>query len=187
MSEENILSAHFRIYGKLVFIISCYDIDYATDYAQNLNKKTFKNFFKVIKSNDIKIINDAYDDEKKLIIITQLPIPELYSFNFIKDSFHIHLAVPFWHKYNKLPEKEHNMLLQQYEEYKNNIQKITIHKFVNIKDNRKIYDNNAEDKLYNYMIELTQRHLDNENKFKRMNYTGGKAIIYGERELLEDD
>jgi hypothetical protein len=35
------------------------------------------------------------------------------------------------------------------------------------------------------MIELIERHLNNQNKFKRMNHTGGKAIIYGERELLE--
>jgi len=186
MSEENILNAHVRIYKKLIFIISCYDIDYATDYAQNLNKKTFKNFFKVIKTNNINIVNDAYnDDNNKLIIVTQLPIPELYSFNFIKDSFHIHLAIPFWDKYNKLPEKEKTILLHQYEEYKNDIQKITIHKFVNIKDNRKIYDDSAEEKLYNIMIGLIQKHLDNEIKFKRMNYTGGKTIIYGERESLD--
>lgn len=185
MSEENILQAHFRIYNKLIFIISCYDIDYAYDYAQNLNSKTFKNFFKVIKSNDLNIINDAYDESKKIIFVTQLPTPEKYSFNFINDIFHIHIAVPFWYKYNKLPEKEKNMLNEQYTLYLSDIQKITIHKFVNIKDNRKIYDNNAEDKLYNYMIELIQRHLDRQDKFKRMNYTGGKAIIYGEREMLD--
>jgi len=185
MSEENILNAHYRIYDKLIFIISCYDIDYANDYAQNLNKKTFQNYFKVIKTNDIKIVNDAYTESKKLIIVTQLPLPELYSFNFIKDAFHIHLAIPFWNKYNKLPEKEKTMISELYNNYKNDIQKITIHKFVNIKDNRKMYDDNSEEKLYNYMIELIQRHLDNDNKFKRMNYTGGKMILYGERELLD--
>jgi CHAT domain-containing protein len=185
MSEENILQAHSRIYGKLIFIISCYDIDYAYDYAHNLNNKTFKNFFKVIKTNDIKIINDAYDESKQIIYITQLPLPDMYSFNFINDIFHIHLAVPFWNKYNKIPEKELEILKQQYNDYLNNIQKITIHKFVNIKDNRKLYDNNAEDKLYNIMIELIEKHLNNKNKFKRMNYTGGKIIIYGDRNLNE--
>ena len=56
---------------------------------------------------------------------------------------------------------------------------------MNIKDNRKIYDDSAEEKLYNTMIGLIQKHLDNEIKFKRMNYTGGKTIIYGERESLD--
>jgi len=185
MSEENILDAHFRIFGKLIFIISCYDIDYAYDYADNLNKNSFKKFFTIIKTNDINIINDAYDEKKKKIIyITQLPVPESYKFNFITDIIHIHLAVPFWHKYNKLPEKEKNILQHQYEKYKDDIQKIAIQKFVNIKDNRKIYDEKADDKLYNYMIELIQRHLNNQNRFKRMNNNGNKAIIYGERDLL---
>ena len=185
MSEENILQAHVRIYKKLIFVISCYDIDYAYDYIHNINDKTFKRFFKVIKTNDIKIMNDAYDESKKIIFVTQLPIPDMYSFNFIKDIFHIHLAVPFWNKYNKLPEKELELLKGQYDSYVNDIHKITIHKFVNIKDNRKLYDNIAEDRLYTYMIELIERHLNNENKFKRMNYTGGKAILYGERDLIE--
>ena len=185
MPEENILDAHFRIFKKLIFVISCYDIDYAYQYADNLNKNSFKKFFTIIKSNDINIINDAYDENKKIIIVTQLPIPEMYSFNFITDAIHIHLAVPFWYKYNKLPEKEKKILEDQYNTYKDNIQKISIQKFVNINDNRKIYDQKADDKLYNFMIELIERHLNNQNKFKRMNHTGGKAIIYGERELLE--
>jgi hypothetical protein len=185
MSEENILQAHVRIYKKLIFVISCYDIDYAYDYLNNLNSKTFKDFFKIIKTNDTKIINDAYEESNQIIFITQLPVPDMYSFNFIKDIFHIHLAVPFWYKYNKLPEKELEILKTQYESYVNDVHKITIHKFVNIKDNRKIYDDKSEDKLYTYMIELIERHLNFENRFKRMNYTGGKAILYGERDLIE--
>jgi ADP-heptose:LPS heptosyltransferase len=157
MSEENIIQAHFRIYNNLIFVISCYDIDYAYEYADNLNKKDLKNFFKIIKSNDINLINDAYSESKKLLIVTQLPIPEMYSFNFL-DIFHIHLAVPFWYKYNKLPEKEKKILEGQYYTYKDNIQKISIQKFVNINDNRKIYDNKAEDKLFKFMIELIERH-----------------------------
>jgi hypothetical protein len=185
MSEENILDAHFRIFGKLIFILSCYDIDYAYEYADNLNKNSFKKFFTIIKSNDIKIINDAYDENKKIIIVTQLPVPEMYTFNFITDVIHIHLAIPFWYKYNKLPEKEKKILENQYHTYKDNIPKVPIQKFVNINDNRKIYDQKADDKLYNFMIELIERHLNNQNKFKRNNYTGGKAIIHGERELLD--
>jgi len=184
MSEENIIQAHVRIFSKLIFIISCYDIEYAYDYAHNLNSKTFKNFFKIIKTNDTKIINDAYEESKQIIYIIQLPIPELYSFNFSKDIFHIHLAIPFWYKKN-VSEKELETLKKEYNEYLSDIQRITIHKFVNIKDNRRIYDNNAEDKLYNYMIELIEKHLNNQNKFKRMNYTGGKTIIYGERMYLD--
>jgi hypothetical protein len=46
-SSENILQAHFRIYNSLIFMISCYDIDYAYTYLNNLNNKTFKNYFKM--------------------------------------------------------------------------------------------------------------------------------------------
>ena len=55
--EENILEAHFRIYEALVFIISCYDINYAYKYINNINKKTFKNYFTVIKTDDPAKIN----------------------------------------------------------------------------------------------------------------------------------
>ncbi len=57
MTEENILQAHSRIYNKLIFMISCYDPEYALNYVKNLNLKTFKNYFKVINSNDHDIIN----------------------------------------------------------------------------------------------------------------------------------
>ena len=43
-TSENILEAHYRIYGHLIFMISCYDVEYATKYIKNLNNKTFQFF-----------------------------------------------------------------------------------------------------------------------------------------------
>jgi hypothetical protein len=175
-SSENILQAHFRIYNSLIFMISCYDIDYAYTYLNNLNNKTFKNYFKVIKTNDPEVINEVYDktDNKIIIFVTKLPTPDVYIFNFINEVYHIHIALP--NSYAKD--------LKDFELYKSEIQKIPIRKFINVKDKRKIYDNNIEDKLYDIMIELIDNKLnDKQQKFKRMPQTGGKLILYGERSI----
>ena len=180
MSEtENIFQAHFRIYNSLIFMISCYDIDYAYTYLNNLNNKTFKNYFKVIKSDDSNIINEVYDksDDKIIIFVTKLPTPDIYTFDFIKDVFHIHLAVP-----NSFTKDTKDI-----ETYKSDIQKIPIKKFINIKTKNKIYNDDVEDKLFTYMVELINKKLNNDDdKFPRMSQTGGKIILYGDRELNFD-
>ena len=176
---ENIFQAHFRIYNSLIFMISCYDIDYAYTYLNNLNNKTFKNYFKVIKSNDSNIINEVYDksDKKIIIFVTKLPTPDIYTFDFIKDVFHIHLAVP-----NSFTKDTKDI-----ETYKSDIQKIPIKKFINIKTKNKIYNDDVEDKLFTYMVELINKKLNNDDdKFPRMSQTGGKIILYGDRELNFD-
>ena len=66
--SENILQAHFRIHKSLIFMISCYDIDYAYTYLNNLNNTTFKNYFKIIKTNDPEVINEVYDKTDNKII-----------------------------------------------------------------------------------------------------------------------
>jgi len=180
-SDENIFQAHYRIYNKLIFMISCYDVDYANNYIKNLNNKTFKKYFKVFKSNDSNEINEIYNkiDQKIIIIITKLPTPELYSFNFIKDIHHIHIAIPYW--------KVDNQTMENYNKYLSDIQKIPIQKFINVKQSSKIYDNNVEEKLFQIMISLINKKLNNETdskEFPRMPNTGGKVIIYGGRELL---
>jgi len=160
-------------------MISCYDIDYAYTYLNNLNNKTFKNYFKVIKSNDSNIINEVYDksDEKIIIFITKLPTPDIYTFDFIKEVFHIHLAVP-----NSFTKDTKDI-----ETYKSDIQKIPIKKFINIKTKNKIYNDDVEDKLFTYMVELINKKLNNDDdKFPRMSQTGGKIILYGDRELNFD-
>ena len=175
--SENIFQAHFRIYNSLIFMISCYDIDYAYTYLNNLNNKTFKNYFKVIKSNDSNIINEVYDksDKKIIIFITKLPTPDIYTFDFIKEVFHIHLAVP-------------NSFTKDIKTYKSDIQKIPIKKFINVKTKNKIYNDDVEEKIYKFMIELINKKLNNDdNKFPRMSQTGGKIILYGDRELNVDD
>jgi len=176
---ENIFQAHFRIYNSLIFMISCYDIDYAYTYLNNLNNKTFKNYFKVIKSDDSNIINEVYDksDDKIIIFVTKLPTPDIYTFDFIKDVFHIHLAVP-----NSFTKDTKDI-----ETYKSDIQKIPIKKFINIKTKNKIYNDDVEDKLFTYMVELINKKLNNDDdKFPRMSQTGGKIILYGDRELNFD-
>jgi hypothetical protein len=179
IETENIFQAHFRIYDSLIFMISCYDIDYAYTYLNNLNNKTFKNYFKVIKSNDSDIINEVYDksDKKIIIFVTELPTPDIYTFDFIKQVFHIHLAVPY----------SFSKGMKNIETYKSNIQKIPIRKFINVKTKNKIYNDNVEDKLFTYMVELINKKLNNDNdKFPRMSQTGGKIILYGDRELNFD-
>ena len=176
---ENIFQAHFRIYDSLIFMISCYDIDYAYTYLNNLNNKTFKNYFKVIKSNDSNIINEVYDksDKKIIIFITKLPTPDIYTFDFIKEVFHIHLAVP-----NSFSND-----IKDIETYKSDIQKIPIKKFINVKTKNKIYNDDVEDKIFTYMVELINKKLNNDDdKFPRMSQTGGKIILYGDRELNFD-
>lgn len=176
---ENIFQAHFRIYNSLIFMISCYDIDYAYDYLNNLNSKTFKNYFKIIKSNDSNIINEVYDksDKKIVIFVTKLPTPDIYTFDFIKDVFHIHLAVP-----NSFTKD-----IKDIETYKSDIQKIPIKKFINVKTKNKIYNDDVEDKIFTYMVELINKKLNNDDdKFPRMSQTGGKIILYGDRELNFD-
>ena len=42
--EENIFQAHYRIYNKLIFMVSCYDPNYAMQYLKNINNKTFKKY-----------------------------------------------------------------------------------------------------------------------------------------------
>jgi hypothetical protein len=184
--SENIFQAHFRIYGSLIFMISCYDIDYAYKYLHNLNNKTFKNYFKIIKSNDSNKINEVYNksDKKIIIFITKLPTPEIYTFDFIKEIFHIHLAVT-----NSFTKDTKDI-----ETYISDIQKIPIKKFINVKtknkinDEEKIYDDNVEEKIYKFMIELINKKLNNDDdKFPRMSQTGGKIILYGDRELNVDD
>ena len=177
---ENIFQAHFRIYDSLIFMISCYDIDYAYTYLNNLNNKTFKNYFKVIKSNDSNIINEVYDksDKKIIIFITKLPTPDIYTFDFIKEVFHIHLAVP-----NSFTKD-----IKDIETYKSDIQKIPIKKFINVKTKNKIYNDDVEDKIFTYMVELINKKLNNDDdKFPRMSQTGGKIILYGDRELNIDN
>ena len=174
--SENILQAHFRIHKSLIFMISCYDIDYAYTYLNNLNNTTFKNYFKIIKTNDPEIINEVYDktDNKIIIFVTKLPTPDVYIFNFINEVYHIHIAVP--NSYAKD--------LKDFELYKSEIQKVPIRKFINVKETRKIYDNNIEDKLYDTMIQLIDDKLnDKKQNFKRMPQIGGKLILYGERSI----
>jgi len=178
MDEENIFQAYFRLNNKLIFMVSCYDIDYAIQYVKNLNNKTFKKYFKVFKSNNTKEFNDIYNkiDNKIMIFVTQLPDVDQYTFNFIKDIFHIHLAIPNWSKKDT------------YNRYLDDIQKVPIQKFINVKDKTKIYDNDVEDKLFNTMIMLVDKKLNkesNEKEFPRMAHTGGKLFILGERELHE--
>jgi len=173
--EENILEAHFRIYESLIFIISCYDINYAYKYINNINKKTFKNYFTVIKTDDPTKINDIYKnaDKKILIFLTKLPTPNEYSFNFLNKIYHIHIAVP-WAKADI--------------EYINDIKKIPVQKFINVKDNRvEYYDDEIEDKLYDNIIYLINKKLNNipesDTKFKRMIAGNINLMIFSEREL----
>jgi hypothetical protein len=176
--EEDILQAHVRIHHKLIFMISCYDPEYALKYVQNLNNKTFKNFFKIFKLDTPEEINDIYEklSEKKVIFVTKLPTPELYSFNFIKDVYHIHLAIHI--------DKEH------YLKYTSDIKNVPIQKFINVKNNSKMYDNYIEDRLFQYIIELIDRKVNGrpfEKKsegFRRMTQDGNKVILYGKRNLI---
>lgn len=126
--EENIFEAHARIYKKLIFFISCYDTDYAMQYVSNLNNKTFKHFFKIFKLDTPEEINEIVEKipKKQLIIVTKLPSPHLYSFDFIKDVHHIHIAIPLW----KTGEKV------EYNKYVDDIKNITVQKFVNVKEKK---------------------------------------------------
>ena len=180
-TSENILQAYFRINHKLIYMISCYDPDYVMQYVKNLNNKTFKKYFKVFKSNDPKEFNEIYNkiDNKIMIFITKLPTVEDYTFNFIKDIFHIHVAVPLW---------ENSSESKDYNDYLSNIQKIPIQKFINVKEKKKIYDNNVEDKLFEIMIGLVDKKLNqgaDSKEFPRMPQTGGKLLLYGSRDLIE--
>jgi hypothetical protein len=164
-------------------MISCYDVDYANSYIKNLNNKTFKKYFKVFKSDNPDEINEIYNkvDKKIIIFITKLPEPILYSFDFIKDIYHIHLAIPFWKIDSKLTKDDYNVYLSE-------IQKIPIQKFVNVKNTSKIYDNQVEDKIFNIIISLINKKLNNEDTidekyFPRMPHTGGKLVVYDEREI----
>jgi hypothetical protein len=161
-------------------MISCYDIDYAYTYLDNLNKKSFKNYFKVIKSNDANITNEVYNKSNKkiLIFITKLPTPDIYTFDFIKEVYHIHLAVP-----NSFTKDTKDI-----ETYKSEIQKIPIKKFINVKTKNKIYNDDVEDKIFTFMVDIINKKLNNdEDKFPRMSQTGGKIILYGEREFNVDN
>ena len=178
--EENIFQAHARIHKKLIFMISCYDPDYALKYVTNLNNKTFKNFFKIFKLDDPTEINETFEKlqkEPKIIFVTKLPIPELYSFNFIKDVYHIHLAVLLDNSSKK----------DEYNKYTDSIKNIAVQKFINVKDKNRLYDDAVEDKLFQFMIDLIDRKLsgrqgDKESeKFRRMPQDGGKVIVYGQR------
>ena len=171
--EENILEAHARIYKSLIFMISCYDTNYAFKYLDILNKKTFNNYFTIIKTDDTKEINNVYDNSNKIIIyIVKLPIPQLYSFNFLNDIYHIHIAVK-WAKTDK--------------DYVNDIKQIPINKFINVKDDKKeYYDNKIEDDIYDTMIKLIDNKLNKNNtkkEFKRMT-PGNNLIINGSRKIL---
>jgi hypothetical protein len=181
--EENIFQAHTRIYKKLIFMVSCYDPEYAIKYITNLNNKTFKHFFKVYKLDNPDKINEMFDklsdDEKQIIFVTNLPVPELYSFNFIKDVYHIHIAVPLWNNLHK----------DEYDKYTSDIKNISVQKFINVHDKKKIYNNKIEDRLFDMMVELIDRKLngrpvDKESeKFKRMPQDGGKIILFSTRDL----
>jgi hypothetical protein len=176
-TNENIFEAYYRINHKLIFMISCFDPNYAMQYIKNLNNKTFKKYFKVFKSDNPKEFNEIYNkiEDKIIIFITKLPIVEEYTFNFIKDIFHIHIAVPQWDNETK-----------NYNQYLDDIKKLPIQKFINIKENKKIYDNNVEDKLFDIMINLVDKKINQEeNEFSRMPQTGGNLFLYGERELTE--
>lgn len=176
--SENIFEAYYRINNKLIFMISCFDPDYVMQYIKNLNNKTFKKYFKIFKSDDPKEFNQIYNkiEHKIIIFVTKLPTVEEYTFNFIKDIFHIHIAVPQW------DSKE----TKEYNTYLDDIKKLPIQKFINVKENKKIYDNNIEDKLFDIMICLVDKKINQlENEFPRMPQTGGKLFLYGERELIE--
>lgn len=176
--EENIFQAHARIYNKLIFIISCYDPDYAMKYVTNLNNKTFKLFFKIFKLDSSEEINDIYEklSDKNVIFVTKLPTPELYSFNFVKDVYHIHIAIQI--------DKEN------YEKYTTEIKNVPIQKFINVNNKFKLYDNHIEDRLFQYMIELVDRRVNRTSfvskseKFRRMAQDGNKMILYGKRNFI---
>ena len=176
--EEDILQAHFRIHQKLIFMISCYDPEYALKYVQNLNNKTFKNFFKIFKLDTAEEINNIYEklSEKKIIFVTKLPTPELYSFNFIKDVYHIHLAI--------------HISKENYEKYTSDIKNVSIQKFINVKNNFKLYDNYIEVRLFQYIIELIDRKVNGRpfekraESFRRMTQDGNKIILFGKRKLI---
>jgi len=182
MKEENIFQAHYRIYNKLIFIISCFDIDYPEKYIKNINSKSFKNYFRIIKSDDPTYISDIYDktDKKIYIFITKLPVPELFSFNFLTDVFHIHIALP-----NKKSD-----FSEVYTKYTSEIQNIPVQKFINAK-NTEVYNDNIEDKIFDAIISIVDKKLNKtektvkSEKFKRMPQLGGKLIIYGDRLLNE--
>jgi hypothetical protein len=171
--QENILEAHYRIYGQLIFMISCYDTEYGIKYLKNLNNKTFDKYFTIVNTNDPKIINDTFENtnKKSIIFLTQLPTPEIYSFNFTKDVYHIHLAISF--------SKDKDSL----NTYIDKIKQIPVQKFINIKDKKNIYNDSIEEQIYDSMIKLVDRKLNskNENTYPRMPQTGGKIILYGER------
>ena len=174
IKQENILEAHNRIYGHLIYMISCYDVEYAIKYLKNLNNKTFDKYFTIVNTNDPKIINDTFEntDKKNIIFLTQLPTPEIYSFNFTKDVYHIHLAISF--------SKDKDNL----NTYIDKIKQIPVQKFINIKDKKNIYNDSIEEQIYESMIKLVNRKLNNnENTYPRMPQTGGKIILYGERTL----
>jgi len=178
--EENIFQAHARLYKKLIFMISCYDPEYAIKYITNLNNKTFNNYFKIFNLNDTTEINEIFEKskEKQIIFITKLPIPELYSFNFIKDVYHIHLAIPVWNS-NK----------DDYNTYISDIKKTPVQKFINVHDNKNLYNNKIEDKLFDIMVELIDRKVNNlphkkdSEKFRRMPQHNSKVVLYNKREL----
>jgi hypothetical protein len=178
--EENIFQAHARLYKKLIFMISCYDPEYAIKYITNLNNKTFNNYFKIFNLNDVTEINEIFEKskEKQIIFITKLPIPELYSFNFIKDVYHIHLAIPVWDN-NK----------DDYNTYISDIKKTPVQKFINVHDNKNLYNNKIEDKLFDIMVELIDRKVNNvppkkdSEKFRRMPQHNSKIVLYNKREL----
>ena len=65
---------------------------------------------------------------------------------------------------------------------------IQIQKFVNVKDTTNIYNNQIEEKIYQAIINIIDKKLHPENqtdtdKFPRMPQTGGKIMIFGERNL----
>lgn len=179
--EENIFEAHARIHKKLIFIISCYYPDYAMTYISNLNNKTFNNFFKVFKLDNPTEINDMYEklNKKVIIFITKLPTPELYSFNFTKDVYHIHIAVPLSNNNDK----------DEYNKYISDIKNVSVQKFVNVKDKNKLYDDGVEDKIFNLMIMLVDRKVNktppekDSEKFRRMPQDGGKIVLFSTRKL----
>jgi hypothetical protein len=178
---ENIFEAHARIHKNLIFIISCYYPDYAMKYIINLNNKTFNNFFTVFKLDDPKEINEIYEksNNKVIIFVTKLPTPELYSFNFIKNVYHIHIAILL----------SDNNERDEYNKYISDIKSIPVQKFVNVKDKNKLYDNKIEDKLFDYIVTLVDRKVNetlpekNSEKFRRMSQDGNKIILYSKRNL----
>jgi hypothetical protein len=151
-------------------------------YVSNLNNKTFKHFFKIFKLDTPEEINEIVEKipNKQLIIVTRLPTPDLYSFNFIKDVHHIHMAIQLWNNSEKV----------EYNKYVSDIKNISVQKFINVYDKKNRYDDKIEDKLFDMMITLIDRKVNGtpENtkseKFRRMPQDGGKVVLFGQRQNM---